>query len=152
MKNLMLFFSFLLLINCKNAINNKVSSTKNESEKISKSKTVINKENEFDKKCVIIFIPDSLELKELEKNKSEEELAALEYDKTEVMSFLEDKDITVYVKEDRFYNFVMANGEKVKIDKKQHQNWGIILFRPEKDPKIIFLNQIFEEYDTYFNQ
>ena len=96
-------------------------------------------------------MPDSIELAIIEKKKSQEELNAIEYDKTIAMGFLEDKETPIFIEDTKFYKFKKISGDTISIDKTSYQYWGIIMFNPKKDPKVIFLNEISEEYDAYFN-
>jgi len=152
MKTLILFCVFCLsLISCGDKTNTAREASVEE-EKATKEKVVTEKEVVYNKSCVIIYSPDSLEMIELQKKKSQEEIVAIDYDKTLAMEFLSEKDIPVFIKNDRYYKFIKANGEEITLDKTTYQNWGIILFKPEKEPKFIFINSIMEEYDIYFNE
>lgn len=151
MKTFIPFFVFsLFLISCGNQTGNVKDSTVKEKEV--KEEVIAKKDPVYDKSCVIFYLPDSLEMIELQKEKSQEEIVAIDYDKTMAMAFLDEKDIPVFIEDIRYYKFIKANGEESTIDKTAHQNWGIILFKPEKEPKVIFINSIMDEYDIYFNE
>jgi len=149
MKTLNLVFATLILLaGCKS------QPDKNKKQDVDTGKSqkeIVKKEKVYDTKCAILYMPDSIQLATLEKEKSQEELNEIEYDKTMAMEFLEGKGIPVFIEDVKLYKFKKSNGEIVVIDKASYQNWGIILFKPDKEPKVIFLNEVAEEYDPYFN-
>jgi hypothetical protein len=142
---ILICFPFLLLTFCNNPANNQKKDKPEENKKV-----VDKKEKALNSMCVVLYMPDSLELVELKGTKSQEELSDIEYDKTLVSEFMESKNIPFIIEDVRYYKFIKTNGEEVVLDKKNYQNWGIILFKPEKDPKVVFLNAIKEEYKAYF--
>jgi hypothetical protein len=66
------------------------------------------------------------------------------------LEFLSDKDIPHFIDKSNHFKFRKHNGELIIIDKNSYYKWGLILFIPNKNPKVIFLNDITEEYDLYF--
>lgn len=149
MKILNLAFAVLIfLVGCKSPVD-KNKKQKTHIEKIQKE--IKAKEKIYDTKCAIIYMPDSLQLTILEKAKSQEKLTEIEYDKTLALEFLDSKDIPVFIEDTKQYKFRKSNGEVIIIEKTSHPNWGIILFNPNKDPKVIFLNEVVEEYESFFN-
>ncbi len=136
-----------IFISCKTQVNDKTHFVR----KTNINNIIAEEEKVFTSKCIILFMPDSIELTIIEKKKSQEELNAIEYDKTIAMGFLEDKETPIFIEDTKFYKFKNISGDTISIDKTSYQNWGIIMFNPKKDPKIIFLNEISEEYDAYFN-
>lgn len=138
----------VLLVSCTNQAKEK---NIEEIELDNSKKEVTNNDLLFESNCIILYIPDSLNLEALEREKSQEELMSIEYDKTLAMEFLENKDIPTRIEDSRKYLFKKSNGEVIKIEVDLYSSWGIILFKPEKDPKVIFLNDITYEYDSYFS-
>lgn len=149
MKILNLIFALLVLsIGCQT----QVDKNKKQGTKISESpKEILKEETIYNTKCAILYMPDSIQLTTIEKEKSQEELNEIEYDKTSAVEFLDSKNIPVLIEDKKFFKFKKSDGEIVVIDKSSYQKWGIILFMPDKDPKVIFLNAIAEEYESYFN-
>jgi hypothetical protein len=139
--------SLFFLISCNNPNSGNFS---NNHENFKEKKQIINQQKVYDTKCIILYLPDSLQLIALEKQKSKEELSAIEYDKTLAIEFLSDKNIPLFIDKSNHYKFKKQNRELIIIDKSSYHKWGLILFIPNKNPKVIFLNDITEEYDLYF--
>jgi len=147
MKNIILAFLTILIV-LAFSCNSKDSKVKSEMK--GKENPVKSNENIIDQKSVILYMPDSAEIVKLEKERSEEELNAIEYDKTMAIDFLEGKNIKYYVETRKEYLFKLSSGKIETIDKTSFQNWGAIFFTPNKSPKVVFLNEIESEFDSYF--
>lgn len=102
-------------------------------------------------KKVIIYLPDSVEEIKLNEEIDPETIASIEYDKTEVVSFFIENEIDYSIENKRFYYFKTQEQVIDTLDKKDFQNWGVIFFRPDKLPKVVFLNEVTEEYSKYFD-
>lgn len=146
-RNLILLL-LVILTSCTNHVKQKDI----EEIELDNSKKEFNNDFLFETNCIILYIPDSTSLSKIEQDKSQEELMAIEYDKTLAMEFLGKKDIPTRIEDNSVYLFKKSSGDIIEIKVDLYSNWGIILFNPEKDPKVIFLNEISSEYDSYFGK
>lgn len=103
----------------------------------------------YSSKIAILFMPEE-SMHDKVSGVTEEELASIEDEKTMAVYLLDSLGIPIKVTTDTLLTFKLADGTISRTNTRQFNEWGIVLFDPQKKPKLIYLNELEKEYQEYY--